>query len=153
MVLTFRVGDNVYAVDAARIVEVVPRVVLRSIPHAPASFVGLFYYRGAIAPVVDMGLLMGAGACRDVLSTRIMLVNAPGGDGTPMLLGLLAEHVDELKSVAADGQIFPAMPLEGAPYLGPILRADDNLVQLIAVEHVLPESIRGALHGGSLEGP
>ena len=153
MVLTFRVGANAYAVDAGRIVEVVPRVVLRTIPHAPASFVGLFHYRGAIAPVVDMGLLMGAGACRDILSTRIILVDAPGRDGTTMLLGLLAEHVDDLKNVAAEGEIFPAMLLERAPYLGPILRADDILVQLIAVEHVLPESMRGALLGGSLEGP
>ena len=153
MVLTFRVGDNAYAVDARRIVEVVPRVALRSIPHAPDTFVGLFHYRGSIAPVVDMGLLMGAGACREMLSTRIILVETPGRDGTRMLLGLLAEHVDDLKSVADDGQIFPAMPLEGAPYLGPILRADDILVQLIAVESVLPESMRGALHDGRPEGP
>ena len=153
MVLTFRVAANAYAIDARRIVEVVPRVVLRTIPHAPRSFVGLFHYRGSIAPVVDMGLLMGANACRDILSTRIILVDAPGRDGTTMLLGLLAEHVDDLKSVAAEGQIFPAMQLQAAPYLGPILRADDILVQLIAVEHVLPESMRGALHGEPPEGP
>ena len=153
MVLTFRVAENAYAIDAKRIVEVVPRVVLRSIPHAPRSFVGLFHYRGSIAPVVDMGLLLGASACRDILSTRIIVVGAPGRDGTTMLLGLLAEHVDDLKSVAAEGQIYPAMQLEAAPYLGPILRADDILVQLIAVEHVLPESMRGALHGEQPEGP
>ena len=45
------------------------------------------------------------------------------------------------------------MQLEGAPYLGPILRADDILVQLIAVERILPESMREALFGGQPEGP
>ncbi len=153
MVLTFRVAANAYAIDAKRIVEVVPRVVLRSIPHAPADFVGLFHYRGSIAPVIDMGLLMGSTACRDSLSTRIILVDAPGRDGTRMLLGLLAEHVDDLKSVAAEGQIFPAMQLEGALYLGPILQADDILVQLIAVQHILPESMWGAHYGAQPEGP
>ena len=153
MVLTFRVGANAYAVDAGKIVEVVPRVVLRSIPHAPASFVGLFHYRGSIAPVIDMGLLMGAAACRDSLSTRIILVDAPGHDGTRLRLGLLAERVDDLRRVEEAGQIFPSMQLEGAPYLGPILRADDILVQLIAVERVLPDSMRGALLGGPPEGP
>ena len=153
MVLTFRVADDAYAIDARRIVEVVPRVDLRSVPHAPDYFVGLFHYRGSIAPVVDMGLLMGAGACRESLSTRIILVDAPGRDGTGMLLGLLAEHVDDLKRVEDEGQIFPAMQLEGAPYLGPILQAEDILVQLIAVERILPESMRGARLGGQPEGP
>ncbi len=153
MVLTFRVADNAYAVDARRIVEVVPRIDLRSVPHAPDHFAGLFHYRGAIAPVVDMSLLMGAHACRDILSTRIILVDASGPDGTSKLLGLLAEHVDDLRRVAAEGQIFPAMQLEGAPYLGPILQADDILVQLIAVERILPESMRGARLGGQPEGP
>ena len=145
MVLTFRVADDAYAVDARRIVEVVPRVVLRPIPHAPGSFVGLFHYRGAIAPVVDMGLLMGAAACRDSLSTRIILVDVPGRDGTTTLLGLLAEHVDDLKARRGRRADLPGHALEAAPYLGPILRADDILVQLIAVEHVLPESMRGAV--------
>ncbi len=153
MVLTFRVAEDAYAIDARTIVEVVPRVDLRSVPHAPDYFVGLFHYRGSIAPVVDMGLLMGGSACRHSLSTRIILVDAPGRDGTRMLLGLLAEHVDDLKSVAAEGQIFPAMQLEGAPYLGPILQAEDILVQLIAVEHILPESMRGAHYGAQSEGP
>ena len=153
MVLTFRVAGNAYAIDARRIVEVVPRVVLRSIPHAPDEFVGLFHYRGSIAPVIDMGLLMGSTACRDSLSTRIILVDTPNGDGTRMLLGLLAEDVDDLKRVEDAGQIFPAMQLEGAPYLGPILRADDILVQLIAAERIMPESMRGALDGGQPEGP
>ncbi len=153
MVLTFRVADNSYAVDARSIVEVVPHVQLRPVPHSINYFVGLFHYRGSIAPVVDMGLLMGASACRDILSTRIILVDTPGRDGTSKLLGLLAEHVDDLKRVEADGQIFAAMQLAGAPYLGPILQADDILVQLISVERILPESMRGAQLGGQPEGP
>lgn len=153
MVLTFRVADNAYAVDARRIVEVVPHIDLRPVPHAPDYFAGLFHYRGSIAPVVDMSLLMGAGACRDSLSTRIILVDTSGPDGTSKLLGLLAEHVDDLRRITAEGPLFPAMRLEGAPYLGPILQADDILVQLIAVERILPGSMRGVRLGGQLEGP
>lgn len=153
MVLTFRVAENAYAIDARSIVEVVPHVDLRLVPHSQNYFVGLFHYRGSIAPVVDMGLLMGATPCRDNLSTRIILVDVPGRDGTNMRLGLLAEHVEDLKRVEDDGQIFPAMGLEGAPYLGPILQADDILVQLIVVERILPEAMRGARLVGQPEGP
>ena len=119
MVLTFRVADDAYAIDARRIVEVVPRVDLRSVPHAPDYFVGLFHYRGSIAPVVDMGLLMGAAACRDSLSTRIILVDVPGRDGTRMLLGLLAEHVDDLKTRRGRRADLPGHATGGGTLSGP----------------------------------
>ncbi len=147
LLLTFRVAEDAYAVDAAKVVEVVPRVELRAIPHAPDFLIGLFHYRGAIAPVVDMGLLIGSAACRASLSTRIVLVEHPARDRPGALLGLLAEQVNDLSKISGQAEIFPAMHLPQAPYLGPIVRAGDILVQVIAVEHVLPESFREALFG------
>ena len=78
--LTFTVGANRYAIDVTRVVEVVPRVELRKIPHAPAFLAGLLGYRGKVVPVIDLGLLLGITPCRDCLSTRIILVNDSPGD-------------------------------------------------------------------------
>jgi chemotaxis-related protein WspB len=79
LLLTFTAGANRYAVDAAWVVELVPRVELRPVPHAPAFLAGLLEYRGKVVPVIDLGLLLGADPCQDRLSTRIILVNdAPG---------------------------------------------------------------------------
>ena len=75
LLLTFTAGANRYAVDVARVVEVVPRVELRKIPHAPAFLAGLLGYRGKVVPVIDLGLLLGVAPCQDCLSTRIILVN------------------------------------------------------------------------------
>ena len=75
LLLTFTAGANRYAVDVARVVEVVPRVELRKIPHAPAFLAGLLGYRGKVVPVIDLGLLLDVAPCRDCLSTRIILVN------------------------------------------------------------------------------
>ena len=80
MLLTFTAGPNRYAIDVARIVEIVPRVELRPIPHAPAFLAGLLGYRGKVVPVIDLGLLLDAAPCRDRLSTRIILVNDAPGD-------------------------------------------------------------------------
>jgi chemotaxis-related protein WspB len=80
LLLTFRAAENLYAVDVARVVEVVPRVDLRRLPHAPAFIAGLFDYRGTVVPVIDLGLLLGSESCRNRLSTRIILVNSRPSD-------------------------------------------------------------------------
>ena len=80
LLLTFTAGANRYAIDVARVVELVPRVELRSIPHAPPFLAGLLGYRGKVVPVIDLGLLLGSAPCRDCLSTRIILVNDAPGD-------------------------------------------------------------------------
>ncbi len=64
LVLTFRVDQIVYAVPVSQVIEVVPRVALRQVPHAPGCFLGLLHYRGGAVPVVDLGLLMGSVAVR-----------------------------------------------------------------------------------------
>ena len=80
LLLTFTAGANRYAVDVARVVELVPRVDLRSIPHAPAFLAGLLGYRGKMVLVIELGLLLDVGPCRDCLSTRIILVDDSPGD-------------------------------------------------------------------------
>ncbi len=114
LILTFTAGGNRYAVDVARVVELVPRVELRIMPHAPGFLAGFLGYRGQVVPVIDLGLLLGAGACPDRLSTRIILVNhAPedhnqsGDDRAGKLLGLIAEQVSDLTRVQPE-QVAPA---------------------------------------------
>jgi chemotaxis-related protein WspB len=145
LLLTFRVAESAYAVDTEWIVEVIPWVELRAIPHAPAALAGLFTYRGQVVPVVDTGLLLGASAARPLLSTRIILVAYPRGDRTTTLLGLLAEQVSDVRRVGDRPPGCSALHLEQARYLGPVVPAEDGLVQLIAVDEVLPEPLRAAL--------
>ena len=80
LLLTFTAGPNRYAVDVRRVVEVVPRVELQSVPHAPAILAGLLEYRGKVVPVIELGLLLGTRPSQDCLSTRIILVHDTPGD-------------------------------------------------------------------------
>jgi chemotaxis-related protein WspB len=147
LLLTFLVGENLYAVEAGPIMEVVPAVALRSVPRAPAPLAGLLSYRGEVVPAVDLGLVMGVGACRPRLSTRIMVVRYPLPGREPARLGLIAERVSDVRRVIKPVEVFPAMPMPEAPYFGPILQIDAGLVQLIIIEHLLTDDLRGALFG------
>lgn len=85
LLLTFRAAECLYAVDVSRVVEVVPRIDLRRLPHAPGFLAGVFDYRGLVVPVVDLGVLLGAETCANRLSTRIILVDSRPADPGPRL--------------------------------------------------------------------
>ncbi len=118
LLLVFRIAGDVYAVEAARVVEVVPRVELRALPHAPEALAGLLQYRGRMVPVIDLGILLGSRRSPCLLSTRIILVD----DRTPARgearLGLIAEHVSDVRRVDDDQVIPPPALLGHNPYLG-----------------------------------
>ena len=149
LLLTFTAGGERYALDVAGVIELVPRVGLRAIPHAPAFLAGLLGYRGEVVPVIDLSLLLGSSPSADRLSTRIILVKStPGGQnqgeaarrtetkpgrGDVRLLGLIAEQVSDLVEVGPD-QVVPApVHLPQAPYLDSVARIDRGFVPLIAV--------------------
>jgi chemotaxis-related protein WspB len=138
LVLTFRVAEVPYAVAVRQVVEVVPRVELREIPHAPNFLAGLLHYRSGAVPVVDLGLLMGGPSCRERLDTRIILVDAGvhGGSGLGFL-GLIAERVDEVLAVDESKRAVAGLEIEQAPYLGAVYETDDGLLQLLEPAKIL----------------
>lgn len=148
LLLMLRVADDQYAIRAGRVVEVVPQIPLRDLPHTPEFLVGLFDYRGRVVPVVDLGLLMGRRACAPRLSTRIVVVDAALQPSTDRhLLGLVAEQVSDIKQFDDDQVVFPPMGMEQARYLGSIVRADGGLVQVIEVDRVLTSALHDGLFG------
>lgn len=147
LVLTFQVDRAPYAVPVGQVIEVVPRVELRPIPHAPPCLLGLLHYRGAAIPVVDLGLLMGRSPCADRLDTRILLVHAGGvGGAADDRLGLLAERVNDLVEVDAGRPAMQAAGRLGAAYLGPVFETAGGLLQLIDPGRIAATTV--ALPGG-----
>ena len=132
LVLKFRVAGLSFAVAVTTVVEVVPRVELRPLPHAPAHVVGLLRYRGGAVPVVDLGLLMGDLACRDRLDTRIVLVDVGrhGGESSGFL-AMVAERVDEVAAIDESRRSTAGLGVVNAPYLGPVYETDEGLLQLV----------------------
>jgi chemotaxis-related protein WspB len=147
LLLVFRIADEAYAVEAGHVVEVVPRVELRTLPHAPKALAGLFRYRGRVVPVIDLGVLLRDEPCATRLSTRIILVDDRGsveGDARAQI-GLIAEHVSDVRRVGDDRVVPPSTCLGRDPYLGPIVSADEGLIPLIAVDRIMAEPMQRAL--------
>lgn len=141
LALTFRVGGSAYGVAVGRVVEVVPRVELRGLPHAPACLVGLLRYRGGAVPVVDLGLLMGASPCLDRLDTRIILVETVAGEGSRTgRLGMVADRVDDVRMLEESKRVADGDMIRQAPYLGAVYELDDGLLQLVEPGPILADA-------------
>lgn len=136
LILKFQVGSGQFAVDSARVSEVIPWVALRPVPRAPHYLKGLFHYRGQVVSVIDLAELMGASACQPRLSTRLIVVKQSGDNART--IALLAERVNDLVKVRDDVWASPNVALRQSPYLGPVMKEDGGLIQLIDVDRVVP---------------
>ena len=69
-------------VEASQAVEVVPLLGLRRLPQAPPGVAGVLNYRGRPVPAIDLCALTMGRPSRELLSTRIIVLQhqeAPAG--------------------------------------------------------------------------
>ncbi len=139
LMLLFYVGDDLYAIDSSQVIEIIPRVMLRRVPHTPDYLAGLLNYRGEIIPVIDLGHLLQGSPCHSCLSTRIIIVNYPSKSGKMVHLGLMAEKVtDTLNKPKIESQTNQLL-YSGMTHLGEIIMDEQGMIQFVNLESLLPE--------------
>ena len=143
--ILFQLGQDCYALDAAQVAEVLPLVQVKKIPRAPAGVAGVFTYRGAPVPVLDLSQLTLGRPARSRLSTRVLLVNYPDAKGATRLLGLIAEKATETLRREPGDFVASGVKSDGAPYLGPVANDARGIIQWVEVEKLLPASVREVL--------
>jgi chemotaxis-related protein WspB len=143
--LLFRLGQDRYALEAAQVAQVIPLVDVKKIPHAPLGVAGVFNFRDAPVPLIDLSQLALGRPAQVRLSTRIVLVRYPDAQGKARLLGLVAEQATETVRLEPGEFRDAGVTAEGAPYLGPVLTAPDGLIQWIDADKLLSASVREAL--------
>lgn len=149
--LLFQLGKDRYALDARQVVEVLPMVAVKQIPHAPAAVLGAFNYRGTTIPLLDLSHLALGRAAHHRLSTRIVVVDFPGPAGQKRMLGLLAEHVTETFRRPPGDFHEAGVSAPDSPYLGPVATDAQGLVQRIRIEQLLPTDIRELLFQAAVD--
>jgi chemotaxis-related protein WspB len=143
--LLFRLGDDLYALDAGRIGEVLPMVRLKSLPGAPKGIVGLINHRAAPVPVIDLSLLVAGRPASHKLSTRIVLVRDAAPNQAPHWLGLILEQATDTLRRKPEDFLSTGLGTDGAPYIGPVLPDERGLIQWIDVGKLLPGPVRRML--------
>ena len=144
--LVFTIGAEDYAIESRRVIEVLPLVTARPIPRMPEFIRGIFTHRGRLVPLIDLGRLLTDQPLRETLSTRVIVVEFPAGpDDQRMRLGVAAENVLSLCSSDETEASLPTIRSPGAPALGRLLRIGGRTIQVLDVEHLLPQSLVAGL--------
>lgn len=143
--LLFELGKNRFAIEARRVVEVLPFLEINEILHAPGGVAGFFNHRGTLVPVIDLSeLLMGNRAPRR-LSTRIVLVGFSDRGGMSRQAGLIAEQATKTLEKEASEFVQSGIMSRGAAYLGPVAMEGKDYIQLIDPEKLLLDQAQDLL--------
>ena len=93
--MTFKLGDELFAIDVAQVREVLEISSITKVPTAPGYMRGVVNVRGQATAVVDLRLRFGLPPADDTVHTRIIVMELEL-DGEPAVLGGIADSVHEV---------------------------------------------------------
>jgi purine-binding chemotaxis protein CheW len=93
--LTFRLGEEVFALEISQVREVLDYPQITRVPRMPQFMRGVINLRGSVVPVVDLRLKFGMSATEQTVNTCIIIVEV-AIEGEATLLGALADSVQEV---------------------------------------------------------
>jgi purine-binding chemotaxis protein CheW len=114
--LTFKLGNEVFATDVAKVREVMDLTAITAIPRTPEYMSGVINLRGSVVPVVDLRLCFEMSKTESTRNTCIVVVEVML-DGESTVIGALADSVEEVIDLEPE-QIQPA------PKIGTQIRTD-----------------------------
>ena len=93
--ITFKLGDELFAIDVARVREVLDLSEITRVPTAPPYMRGVVNVRGSAVPVVDLRRKFGLPPAPDTVDTRIVVIELEL-DSELTVVGGLADSVREV---------------------------------------------------------
>jgi purine-binding chemotaxis protein CheW len=103
--LTFKLGEEIFAVDVAKAREILDFTPVTRVPQTPKFMLGVINLRGRVVPVIDMRLKFGLPAAGQTVDTCIIVMEIDI-DGELAVVGALADSVQEVLELESD-QIEP----------------------------------------------
>ncbi len=108
--LTFRLDEELFALDIAKVREVLDCTAITRVPRTPEFMLGVINLRGSVVPVVDLRLRFGMTRIEKTVNTCIIITEVNVDDDV-LVLGVLVDSVQEVIDLS------PA-ELEPAPKIG-----------------------------------
>ena len=114
--LTLRLDDELFAVEACHVREILDLVPITEVPNASPFVGGLINVRGRVVPLADLRVAFGMHRAEPDADTRIVVIEMDI-DGEPTIAGILADKVHDVTDIEAAS-------IEEAPRVGMRWRPD-----------------------------
>ncbi|MDA8428757.1 MAG: chemotaxis protein CheW [Geobacteraceae bacterium] len=147
--LTFKLAEEVFALDVAKVREILEFSSVTRVPQTPDFMRGVINLRGSVVPVIDLRLKFGMTATEQSVNTCIIVAEVEM-DGETIQLGALADSVQEVNEMEP-GQI------EAAPHIGTRLdtdfikgmgKQDNQFVMILDIDKVFSSNELETIHRG-----
>lgn len=151
--LTFRLGQENFGIDVAKVREVLDLTTITAIPRTPDFTRGVINLRGAVVPVVDLRLCFEMSKTESTRNTCIVVVEVML-DGESAVIGALADSVEEVLDLEPE-------QIEPAPRIGTRIRTDfirgmgkrdAQFIMILDIDRVFSAEELGAMRGQESEG-
>jgi purine-binding chemotaxis protein CheW len=132
--LTFGLGEETYGIDILKVQEIRELDAVTRVPHVSAFVRGVINLRGAIVPIVDLGLMFGFPAPIKLDEASAIVMNVDH-----RMVGLIVRTVSDVLALA-DDEITPAPDLGDravANFVSGIGTRDAFSILLLDVERIL----------------
>jgi purine-binding chemotaxis protein CheW len=98
--LTLKLDDELFAIAAGSVREILDLVPITEVPNAPAFVGGLINVRGRVVPLADLRVTFDMSRPPPDEDTRIVVVEIDI-DGEPTVAGILADKVHDVTDIDA----------------------------------------------------
>jgi purine-binding chemotaxis protein CheW len=141
-VVTFRLGDDLFAADIAAVERVLRHQPPTPVPNLPAWIEGVIDYRGQVVPVLDLRKRFELPAAAVTASTRILVFTVEANWVAAVVDAVVEVTALSSRELSAPPPLFRGLAAE---YLSGIARRGDQLVVYLNVARILTATERLAL--------
>jgi purine-binding chemotaxis protein CheW len=99
--LTFQLSEEIFALDIAKVREVLEYTKVTKVPQTPDMMIGVINLRGSVVPVIDLRLKFGMGMSERTVNTCIIIIEVAIDDEIT-LIGALVDSVKEVMDMDSD---------------------------------------------------
>jgi purine-binding chemotaxis protein CheW len=144
--LTFKLGEEVFALDVAKVREILDFTTVTRVPQTPDYMRGVINLRGSVVPVLDLRLKFGMSATEKTVNTCVIVVEMMV-EGEVLVMGVLSDSVQEVIDLEPE-------QIEPAPRIGTTINTEFILgmgkhngmfMMILDIDRVFSESEKAAI--------
>ncbi len=135
--LSFLLDGEYFAVNVAKVIEILEVPNITKIPRAPEYMTGVINLRGSVLPIVDTRIKFGLPKIDFKVDTCIIVLDAEV-EGETTKVGALVDAVLEVFDISED-KILPSPSINtnyNLDFISGMFRADDGFVMLLNMDEV-----------------
>ena len=152
--LTFKLDEEVFAININKIREVIELTTVTKVPRTPDFMCGVINLRGGVVPVIDLRIKFGIKVAERTVDTCIIIVEVTL-EGETTLIGALVDSVQEVSEFESD-QIEPAPKIGtrlNTEFIEGMGKRDNEFIMILDMDRVFSSEELSAIQNADVYTP